>query len=407
MARRNKNYGGYRGAKRQRRGRALSIIVVVLAILFLLFAVYKFTGGANGKAGSFILFRPFKYIDSLRGEKGGSDVDAEPILIREDPRADPLGLNGQDEDADESGGADAEVSKGNVASPERDAQAVKTVRCVRLSRDKIGDPAYIERIAALGDAGYINSALVDLKLPNGALTFPSQTPLAQNVGAVGSADIASAVKALKDKGLYVVGFVSAFRDNLVPAYDKTLAIRTGSGARWLDYDSISWLNPYAEGSVDYISDLSAEAAAMGFDELVYYNFSFPVSGKRDLIVYGDTSETSRASAVTLAFQRLADELKAKGARVSVMLTDGAALSGADVENGQSTALCAVASRTLFEPSAQITFDTLSPDLLRPCAYINLAGMSETAVKEAIASAADASYILHSGSGEYPEEYFAN
>lgn len=59
--------------------------------------------------------------------------------------------------------------------------------------------------------------------------------------------------------------------------DET-ALRREDGGLWYDYDSMCWLDPNKPETQQYLADLCAECASLGFDEILLDQFTIPRSG---------------------------------------------------------------------------------------------------------------------------------
>lgn len=133
-----------------------------------------------------------------------------------------------------------------------------------------------EPILALIRTGQIDTVELDLKDEDGSIGFASTNPLALRIGAVKSwYDARSVVAQLHAAGARVIGRLVAFRDPALAgwAYNSgqhQMVIQAPGGGPYRSrYGPISFTN-FADPTVrSYNIDLAAEAARLGFDDVLY------------------------------------------------------------------------------------------------------------------------------------------
>jgi len=185
-------------------------------------------------------------------------------------------------------------------------------------------PAELEKLIALVNGSDLNAMVVDLKDNNGLIYYDSKVPLAREVGAVQPLyDAPRLVKTLHDRGIYVIGRITVMEDPMAAAKRPDLAIKdTRTGKPWRNYGGQMWLNPANPEVWKYLTDLGAEAAAFGFDEIQFDYIRFPTDGNLDVADFGPAFKPgpeARREAIR-GFLTLAKE----------RLTPTRALLGADV-----------------------------------------------------------------------------
>lgn len=75
--------------------------------------------------------------------------------------------------------------------------------------------------------------------------------------------------------------------------------RREDGGLWYDYDSMCWLDPNKPETQQYLADLCAECASLGFDEILLDQFTYPTVGRLDRLQTGDVEKTSVLAALTV------------------------------------------------------------------------------------------------------------
>ncbi len=290
------SYKPYRGAgyygRRRRKVFILILLLAVFSALFLfLYAQEWIVFTADG-------FR-FSFSRAEKDPEPPAEPDDPPELIIEDPVEPP------------DSGQSPDTTDPDEPEPQAEALYGLTVS---------GAPELVSQSLT----GSANALAVNIRGEDG-------------VSALDEA-LTEAVSGFAQSGGRAVAMASALRDNTAPREDLSIAVTTGSGARWLDYDYISWVNPYSENAADTLALLANACAQAGFEELVLYNFQFPTHGKTQLIDYGEQA-VERTQALSNLLSALRDKVP-DSLGLSVVLTDTAAASLLDEQAGQDVSLLA-------------------------------------------------------------------
>ena len=140
---------------------------------------------------------------------------------------------------------------------------------------------------AQGQQAGANAILFDMKADDGTLAYISQQEMAQNAGVCAEDPAINAAVQLVNSGeLYTVARVSCFRDNTVPRWSNSWAVRSSSG-NWRDEGNSRWLSVGNAEARAYVVGICQELAGLGFDEILLDNCGFPVQGRVDRIRSGD------------------------------------------------------------------------------------------------------------------------
>ncbi len=123
------------------------------------------------------------------------------------------------------------------------------------------------------------AVLLDVKNTKGHFYY--STDLGTTSTDVDIAQMDDLITYMTARDLYVIGRIPAFRDwyfglNNVPC---GLPKKNGGGALWMDDTNCYWLDPTAEGTLDYLTEITMELRLMGLDEVVYTDFRFPNTDK--------------------------------------------------------------------------------------------------------------------------------
>ncbi|GGX60131.1 hypothetical protein GCM10010358_13320 [Streptomyces minutiscleroticus] len=150
-------------------------------------------------------------------------------------------------------------------------------RAAHLSAIGWTSPALRDPILELARKKRINAVQLDIKDELGEVGYASEVPMAREIGAVkGHYDARKVIDQLHGMGVRVVGRIVAFRDPILAeashraGKDRRL-VQDPSGEPYNggSYGKLSFTN-FADPEVrKYNSDLAAEAAKLGFDDILY------------------------------------------------------------------------------------------------------------------------------------------
>jgi hypothetical protein len=150
------------------------------------------------------------------------------------------------------------------------------MRAVHMTAQAWSAPSLREPVMQLAREGRIDAIQLDIKDESGEVGYASQVPLAQEVGASkGYYDARAAIDQIHAAGLRVIGRLVAFRDPVLgeaswrDGHTERL-VQTSSGAPYSggygEYSFTNFANPEVRA---YNIAIAEEAAALGFDEILY------------------------------------------------------------------------------------------------------------------------------------------
>ena len=150
------------------------------------------------------------------------------------------------------------------------------------------------------------------------------------------ADTTAALEALTgQEDLYTVARISCFHDpKAANAEVESMGLKNTGGYIFYDGNNSQWLDPAKPEARQYLTGIIREAAALGFDEILLTDVSYPTEGKLDKIAYGEVDRQAQLGAF-LAEVRLA--LEGYDVTLSVELPETAVLNGAEETSGASLA----------------------------------------------------------------------
>ena len=301
MRRSNSNFGGYRGRRTLTdilRIIAISLGVVVALVVAVLFFAQDYIVYTDDGMRLELPFLKQNQTDS--GQKG---LDPGSVTVVE-----------------QEGGTSAQGQSDGENPP---------MRAVQLSVDSVVDDT---APALLAEAG-ANTLVLEMKGQDGILSWQSEVELPQWAGINGTAAVNEAMEKFKSQDVYTVARVCCFRDDSMPYFDTSLALRS-SGGHWRDELGLRWLSPASSRAQEYLASLCGELAEMGFDEILLEEYTFPVDGDLGYIVTGAAYDPNQFTQQVQSFlTQVKQALAPYGTRLSLRVS-GELLA----ENGNTSGL---------------------------------------------------------------------
>lgn len=124
------------------------------------------------------------------------------------------------------------------------------------------------------------------------------------------AGVREKVKLLKDKNIYAIARVVAFKDPGLASSKPEYAIHKKTREVWADKAGVSWLDPYNENVWGYTIGVAKQASELGFDEIQFDYVRFPdnaVKVDRE-VEYKNSAGRSKSEAIAGFLARAKAEL---------------------------------------------------------------------------------------------------
>lgn len=133
-------------------------------------------------------------------------------------------------------------------------------------------------ITELEASGY-NSVAFDIKREEGTIGYKSALANVDTFGAIAfpATNLKGSVAKLANEDILTVGVVHCYRDNLVPAVQKSAAIMGKNGLVYKDSRDNTYLNPDLDITYNYIKGIIQEAYEMGVTIFVLDDVDLPSS----------------------------------------------------------------------------------------------------------------------------------
>ncbi|TXK76027.1 GTP-binding protein [Paenibacillus sp. N3.4] len=140
-----------------------------------------------------------------------------------------------------------------------------------------------EQLLDLVDRTDLNAMVIDVKNDSGQVTYASQVPIVNEIGADSNViigDLKDKLQRLKKMNIYTIARIVVFKDPYLSMKKSNYAMTTKAGHVWKDNKGTAWVDPYKEGVRSYNIQIAKEAAALGFDEIQFDYVRFPENGKK-------------------------------------------------------------------------------------------------------------------------------
>ena len=209
------------------------------------------------------------------------------------------------------------VDENNPALPGR--EAVK-VRGIYISGPMAGSTELFQNILDSAAGTEINTVVIDFKDDQGRITCPVDSPVASEIGACRPyvQDMKELIASLKERGLYVIARVVAFRDPWLAEKKPEWSLHLADGSLYRDRQGMAWVDPYRKEVWDYLVEVGTEAKEAGFDEVQFDYIRFSTEGTMRDVVFDEavTGGRSRTDVITEFVKYAYENLASQGLFVS-------------------------------------------------------------------------------------------
>ena len=209
------------------------------------------------------------------------------------------------------------VDENNPALPGR--EAVK-VRGIYISGPMAGSTELFQNILDSAAGTEINTVVIDFKDDQGRITGPVDSPVASEIGACRPyvQDMKELIASLKERGLYVIARVVAFRDPWLAEKKPEWSLHLADGSLYRDRQGMAWVDPYRKEVWDYLVEVGTEAKEAGFDEVQFDYIRFSTEGTMRDVVFDEavTGGRSKTDVITEFVKYAYENLASQGLFVS-------------------------------------------------------------------------------------------
>ncbi|MFQ5898581.1 MAG: putative glycoside hydrolase [Candidatus Methylomirabilia bacterium] len=213
------------------------------------------------------------------------------------------------------------------------------IKAAYLSYYGISDRGTRERVFELLDRTELNAVVIDVKGDRGFIPYLTRVPLAVEAGARGPVRVQNfeqLLAGLKTRGIYTIGRIVVFKDDLLARYRPEWAILDARTAEpWIDDEELAWVDPFREEVWEYVIAVAREAALKGFNEIQFDYLRFPTDGKLSAARYSrPNTQKARLEAISTFLARVRRELAPLGVFLAADVFGYIAFNADDTQIGQ-------------------------------------------------------------------------
>ena len=191
----------------------------------------------------------------------------------------------------------AQVAATGETAPDIELTAIRP-KALYLSFWGIGSRVLRHAALDLADRTDLNALVIDVKGDKATIPYPTGVAMAREVGAnkvITVKDMPAQLAEFKAKGIYLIGRIVVFKDDLLAIAHPELAVHLNGGL-FKDREGLHWVDPSRQEVWKYNLAIAAEAAAMGFDEIQFDYVRFP--DKRGVQFSVANTEENRVKAIS-------------------------------------------------------------------------------------------------------------
>lgn len=195
----------------------------------------------------------------------------------------------------------------------------EAVRGLYISYFAIGHNETRERVLELLESTELNTVVIDAKGDFGLTSYPTQVPLAREIGAVRPTikDFGELLHQLKSRGIYTIVRIVTFKDNPLARNYPELAVKTSGGAIWQDGEKLGWADPFLTPVWEYNIQLAVETAQLGVDEIQFDTVRFPTPSASGPPHFSqEATRESRVTAITGFLSMARGQLEPLGVKIA-------------------------------------------------------------------------------------------
>lgn len=179
--------------------------------------------------------------------------------------------------------------------------------------------AKMQELIQLVEDTELNAMVIDIKNDEGRITYRMESDRVVEMEAPVAyiQDIDQLMRQLKEKNIYTIARIVAFRDPYLAEKKPELSLKTKTGQIFYDKSGLAWVNPYEQEVWEYLMEVAIQAAQAGFDEIQFDYVRFSTDSKISSVDYGEKAEEkSKEQIITEFVQYAYQTLHPYGVKVS-------------------------------------------------------------------------------------------
>ena len=305
-------------------------ILKKVTILFVTGAMYFMTGCGNHNQQTMVNVENGESAqETLKTEDGDLETEVSKA-------GDKAGLETEVSKSEDKAGSETEVpeieeendsvAEKSETGKETDFEAdnKKKTKRVKVKGIYVSGPiaghSKMDELIELVDTTELNAMVIDVKNDDGRITYQlDQNTVASQIGANINyvSDMNALVKRCKEKNIYLIARIVAFKDPYLAQQCPDYAVKTKSGDIFHDKSGLAWVNPYNHEVWDYLIEVATQAANIGFDEIQFDYIRFSTDLKSDKLDFGPEAENkSKTDIITELTQYVHNKLSDLGVYVA-------------------------------------------------------------------------------------------
>ncbi len=177
----------------------------------------------------------------------------------------------------------------------------------------------MEKLIEMVDRTELNAMVLDLKNDEGRVVYDMQIPAVQEIGAGINyiQDMKSLVAECKEKNIYLIARMVAFKDPFLAEAKPEWCIHNQDGTLFRDKGGLAWLNPYCQEVWEYLLEIAEEALRAGFDEVQFDYIRFSTDKGMKNVDFGQKAEgRDREQIITDFVKYASDRIHKAGGMIS-------------------------------------------------------------------------------------------
>lgn len=165
----------------------------------------------------------------------------------------------------------------------------------------------MENLIDLVERTELNAMVIDIKNDEGRVTYDMEVPSVQEVGSCKRyiQDMEALVKECKEKDIYLIARIVAFKDPYMEQAKPEWCIRNEDGSLFKDKDGMTWLDPHNKRVWEYLMDIAEGALEIGFDEIQFDYMRFSTDPAMENVDFVQTEQEGDRRKVITEFVKSA------------------------------------------------------------------------------------------------------
>lgn len=264
-----------------------------------------------------------------------TDIEKQKQSVNTDP-SEP-----KNENTNENSNPNSDLTQSNLNETKKEVKKeavekeVTKVKGIYVTGPIAGTTKQMNKLIDLVDTTELNTMVIDIKNDSGEITYKMDQELVKEIGAgVGYiSDIGGLVKKLKEKNIYLIARIVAFKDPILAERKPEYAIKNKDGSLFRDNSGLCWVNPYKREVWDYLLDIAKHAVNLGFDEIQFDYIRFSTDKGIKNVDYGTEAKGKSKTEIITEFTKYSYEvLKPLGVFVSADVFGAIIQSEIDANN---------------------------------------------------------------------------